>query len=126
MIYRITAEFSDTEAAQSAARRIDSENDDVLAIRMSYVTRHGDKGSLNSIYYTFPSMSALPYGAISTGAYPLSSSEELPTDNTRASAFDFGETCRLTVLTSEKGLDEARKVIHNANGYGMQVIEQDS
>ncbi len=121
MIYKITAIFRNTEEAQSAARRINSSVSDIYEIRMNYLTRDEDIGLMNSILYSPPVISMMPNNYYWNP--PESITRVYRTDNTRASGIDFGETCRLTVLTSEMSCDKVHSIIHNESGYDVNVTE---
>ena len=121
MIYKISGNFRNTEEAQSAARRINSSIDDIYEIRMNYLTRDEDVGLMNNILYTPPMMSVISNTAL---IYPPESfTEEFITDNTRDSGLDYGETCQLTVLTSENSKDKVHSIMHNESGYDVTVSE---
>lgn len=121
MIYKITGNFRNTEDAQAAARRINSSIDDIYEIRMNYLTRDEDVGLLNNILYSPPAMSVISNVAY---AYPPESfTEEYITDNTRSSGLDYGETCQLTVLASERSRERVQSIMHNESGYDVNVTE---
>lgn len=121
MIYKITGIFRNTEDAQSAARRINSGIEDIYEIRMNYLTRNEDIGLLNNILYSPPAMSIIPNAAY---AYPAENiSKEYRTDNTRSSAIDYGDTCKLEVLASDRTWSTAQSIMHNEGGYDVRITE---
>ena len=121
MIYKISGIFRNTEDAQSAARRINLIAEDIYEIRMNYLTREDDIGLLNNIVYSPPSMSVIPN---ITSFYPSHNiTTEYRTDNTRTSPLDFGESCRLTVLTSQFNTEKIQNIMHNESGYDVRITE---
>ncbi len=121
MIYKISGIFRNTEDAQSAARRINSIPEDIYEIRMNYLTREDDIGLLNNIIYSPPSMSVLPDLTPFNPTHNVTT--EYRTDNTRTSHLDFGESCRLTVLTSQFNTENIQSIMHNESGYDVRITE---
>jgi len=115
VIYRINAKFPDTEAAQKAARRINSIKNDIYEVRLSYVVeRNADQ---------------MVYGRDNTATMPRRFAENNYGDNMfrgidEVHYRELPEECYMTVFCNDSTTDKVSEVVINSGGYDISVEEE--
>ena len=120
MIYRIVGRFSNTELAQTAAKRTTETVPDVFEVRLYYKTREEESGIFNNIRYAQAVNSVLPRMS------PDSTSSEYSEEEMTYPLSEMSEESLVSVITSEKYVDTVRKIFYNCGGFDVtQTIASD-
>ena len=115
MIYRVTAKFSDTEAAQRAARRINSIKNDVYEVRLGYM---GEK-QYDSPIYCVNNVDGFP-PAFNDGRHLYSIVEKDISGDFK----EISDECVMTVFCKDGVNSVISEAIINCGGYSLETEEE--
>lgn len=118
MIYRIVCRFSDTEAAQVAARRMRSQIADIYEIRLQYRSDRGRDGVPNNIVYASASNVTFPIRSMNgNGMFFFRSTKDGFPD------MEFSDECMMSVIAKNNERQIAGIMV-NSGGFDIKTHQE--
>ena len=118
MLYRIVCRFSNTEAAQAAARRLRERVADLYEIRLKYRSERGHDGIPNNVVYTSASNVTFPIRSMQGDGmfFFRNVSEEFEN-------LEFSDECMMSVIVKEHR-EEVSGIMVNSGGFDIKIYQE--